>query len=337
MSAVDFLFGPAVRLRVLGPRPVRAHFAREFGPAQAPGDPDVEARVRFARDPGLDGAVAQHAGGHKSARWRVALAPPGERPLRAGVALQGGPPSFAVSLVQGYHVEPLVAVALARAGFVALPGAAVVLDGGALVLLGGSGTGKSSLSVRALARGRALLGDDQVILAPDGGCFRYPRRLRLYPDVAVTAPAAWSRLRPRTRRTLRARSAIRRATRGYVAPSLAVATSEVGAPAPPGRVPARGLVTLERSGDVRTVVEDERDAAWGARAAAQILAEQRARFAQVAADAAWAAALDDVARREAAVLERWLRGVTVTRLRVPRSWDAATAVDAVARGLGIDA
>jgi hypothetical protein len=330
-----YAFGPVVRLRVRGPALARSHFEREYGPpAPLDGVADVEAEVRFRRSPSTRGLLGV-VGGHKTARWRVALSPPHERPLRAVIAVAGGPPSFALSLVQGYYVEPLVAVALARAGFVALPSAAVVGSAGALVIMGRSGSGKSSVSVRALASGRSILGDDQVVIGGDGGCWPYPRRLRLYPDIKHTAPQAWPRLRRSTRLALRLRQALRWSTRGYVAPSLAVSAAELGAPVARGRVPAARVAVVERSAGVRSLTEEERDAGWAAQEAAKVLAEQRARLSAVA-DARWIAALDDAAEREAEVLRGWLEQLPIAHLRIPRGWDAPTAVRALAELLGTD-
>lgn len=333
----EYAFGPAVRLRVGGSVRAQAHFEREYGPAAAPtgaGAPEVEADVRFALAAG--GATGLPAGGgHKTARWRVELGDPHERPLRVAISVSGGPPSFALSLVQGYLVEPLIAVALARAGFVALPCAGVLSDDGALVVMGPSGSGKSSVSVRALAGGRGVLGDDQVVIDSDGGCWPYPRRLRLYPDVRDTAPEAWHRLRPSTRRALRLRGVLRQASGGFVAPSLAVAGSQLRAPVPNQRVSAGRLVVVERSSDVRGLTELERDAGWAAQAAAAVLAEQRTRFTEVA-DARWRAALRDAEEHEAEVLRGWLEAVPIAHMRIPRAWDAPRAVAALAARLGTD-
>jgi hypothetical protein len=330
-----YAFGPAVRLAVEGSRPARRHFRREYGAAAAPaaGPPDVRADVRLGIWP--PGAAAGAAGGHKTARWRVRLGDPGRLPLEAAIAVGGGPPGFALSLVQGYYVEPLVAVALARARYVALPSAAILSREGALVIMGRSRSGKSSLSVRALAGGRSILGDDQVVIGADGGCWPYPRRLRVYPDLADTAPQAWTRLSPATRRALRTRAALRRATRGFVAPSLPVPVGELGAPAPPARVRAARLVVVQRSGELDRLAERERDGDWAAREAGAVLADQRSRFARTAAGG-WSAALADAAQREDAVVRSWLSALPVTQLTVPDAWAAPRAIGALADRLGTD-
>jgi hypothetical protein len=331
-----YSFGPAVDLRVRGSALARTHFAREYGPGGAgDGAPDVDADVRLWRRPPAEHEGVRAVGGHKTARWRVALSDPDRRPLGIRIDVTGGPPSFALSLVQGYYVEPLVAVALARSGFVALPSAALVARDGARVIMGRSGTGKSSVSVRALAAGWDTLGDDQVVIGADGRCWRYPRRLRLYPDVRRTAPRAWLRLRPATRRALQGRRLLRAATRGYVAPSLAVAASELGRPGPAEPVPAARLVVVERSAEVTSLTERERDAGWAVRQARAVLGEQRVRLA-AAADARWTAALEDAAEREAETVRAWLGRLPISQLLIPRTWDAPTAVGALADRVGLD-
>jgi hypothetical protein len=327
----SYAFGPAVRLAVAGSARARVHFEREYGPGVVADSPRVQADVSLGHGP----AGRYAAGRHKTARWRVALGTPEDHPLRVAIGIGGGPPSFALSLVQGYYVEPLVAVALAREGFVALPSAGVLGSGGALVIMGRSGSGKSSVSVRALAGGRRILGDDQVIVADDGGCWPYPRRLRLYPDIRATAPAAWRRLRPSTRRTLGVRRAVRWATRGFVAPSLAVPVSDLSSPAPVERVPASRLVVVERAADVQVLTEEERDAGWAAQEAAAVIAAQRTRFAAGAGER-WQAALRQAAGQEAEILRAWLDPLPVAHLRIPRAWDAPTAVTALAERLGTD-
>jgi HPr kinase/phosphorylase len=47
-------------------------------------------------------------------------------------------------------------------------GTAVAIDGGAVLLMGKSGSGKSDLALRLIDRGAVLIGDDYVDLIPDG-------------------------------------------------------------------------------------------------------------------------------------------------------------------------
>jgi signal transduction histidine kinase len=250
------------------------------------------------------------------------------------VTVAGAPPSFALSLVQGYYVEPLVAVALAQAGYVALPSAAILSRNGALVVVGHSGSGKSSVSVRALARGLRILGDDQVVIGTGGDCWPYPRRLRVYPDIQETAPEAWRRFAPSTRRALRLRRHVRRLTHGFAAPSLPVAQAELAPAAERVRSTARRLVVVVRDVDSSVTIERERDAEWAAERAAEVIAAQRSRFARAAGDS-WRQSLAATARQEVAILRGWLASVPVTELRLPYAWDAPTTVGELAARLGV--
>lgn len=332
-SGSDYAFGSAVRLRVHGSRSAIAHFAREFGPRLAPVSvPAVEVDVRFGW-PRSDGAGAA-SGGYKSVRWRVELSNPDDHPLRAAIVLSGGPPSFAFSLVQGYFVEPLVARALVNEGYVALPSAGIAIDGGALLVMGRSGSGKSSLSMLALALGHALVGDDQVLLNGQGGCWPYPRRLRVYPDIRETAPEAWLRLGRSTRRTLTIRRAVRRLTRGFVAPSLAVPMTEIGPAAPPGPLPLKRLLVVERTASVRDLEVRARDSAWAVERAHTILADQRSRLVALA-DEAWRRAVSAAAETEIEIFRRAIGATPVDDIRVPAGWESARAVKELARQAGL--
>ena len=323
----DYLFAGAVRLRVHGPERVLRHFDAEYGEAATPPSdarPDVEVRIRRGtRVDHVDGGTVV-TGGYKSARWHVALGPPEAVPLRGQLALAGGPPAFQLSLVQGWFVEALVAVALARSGRVALPAAGFAGPGGVTVVLGRSGAGKTTLTARALAAGGRVLSDDQVVLDAAGRVWRYPRRLRLYPDIAQTAPQAWARLRPATRAALSLRGRVRRWTRGYVAPSLAVPAVEIGRTVEPGPLPLRDLLVVDRSGG-STLTVGPREPAWVVEQAGLVLADQRARLSG-AVGTAWQRALDAVLAAELRTLAEALAGVPATEVVLPRAWGAQQSV-----------
>ena len=335
--ASDYRFADSVHLRISGPERALRHFDAEYGEAAvadaSTAVPDVHVRISFGLkvEPPADGALV--VGGHKTARWRVALGPPGARPLQASIVLSGGPPSFALSLVQGYFVEALVAVALADRALVALPSAGFATDGGVTVLLGRSGAGKTTLTARALAGGRTVLSDDQVVLDATGRVWRYPRRLRFYPDIRQTAPDAWTRLPARTRSTLVLRGRVRRLTRGYVAPSLAVPVSEIGASVAPGPLPLRRIVVVARApGEAPTVATQPSD--WVVEHAGLVLADQRDRLSR-ALSGAWSERLDAALEAERQTVAAALTGVPATQVLLPRTWQASQAVDVLDAHLGI--
>lgn len=326
-----YAFGPAVRLGVQGSRLARSHFAAEFGAALATNDvtePDLEVIIRLASVPRLPGVTMAGSGGYKTARWRLALSDPDGRPLRAALGWFGGPASFALSLVQGYVVEPLVALALARAGFVALPGAGVAGDDGAILVMGRSRSGKSSVCLRLVARGVAVLSDDQIVLDGRGRCWPYPRRLRVYPDLRETATAAWTKLPPQARRALGLRRAAQRLTRGYVSPSLALSLAELGAVPIRDPLAACRLVVVQRDPAVAQLTTRERHANWLLSEARASLLEQRARLIALVGPR-WREAIGAALQAELNTLRAAASAAPVTEVVLPQDWKAPRAIAAL--------
>src|SRR4051794_22712666 len=120
MADADFCFGQATVLRVSGPAGVVRGFEREYGaPSEWGSEPDVHAT--FGPVAGVPALAARH----KTVAWRVELSDPRARRLSARLQVRGHPRPFARSLLQGYVVEPLLSLAIARSGQVLLPGAAL--------------------------------------------------------------------------------------------------------------------------------------------------------------------------------------------------------------------
>ena len=341
MEAAHFAFATDVRLRVTGDASAVRHARREYGPAEVPDAGRVDLEVTFGRMARRGGSgVAAHdgpaaRGGHKTVAWRVDAGDPDASPLTARIETGGWPSAFAMSLVQGYVVEPLLSIAAARRGIVLAPGAGIDLDEGLAVLLGRSRAGKSTLAARALTAGRAILGDDQLFVGPDATAWPFPRSLRFYPDLARTAPASYAQLSPRTRRALRFRAALARLSAGYVRPSLAVPGSELGQRWSPGGRQIARLVLLERDADRSDLEATPATPMEAVEWAAELLREQRRRLGELGG-ISWREAIDRIADSERTVLERSFDGRPVVRLAIPTLWDAATAVGATARRLGIE-
>jgi hypothetical protein len=320
-------FSPGLALAVDGSRAVLAHFDAEYGVASAAVSGPVDVEVRFEPPPS-NGPATILEGGHKTVRWHVGLAPPENEPLRAWIRLGGRPRSFGLSLVQGYFVEPLVSVAAAHRGYVLLPAAAFVDDGSALILMGRSRSGKSTLAALALAVGRRVLGDDQVLLEEPRRCRAFPRRLRLYPDLRRTAPRAYAALTSRSRHGLNVRRAGEAVSRGYVRPPIRVQATELGLAAP-SPFPIGRVVLLERGGPGRELSVERLDTGAVVEAGAALLAEQRSEL-RAAADENWGRALAAVTEREATTFRRLLDGVRAERITLPAAWDSARAIAALA-------
>jgi hypothetical protein len=335
MTQVDgdlYVPAPGVALRVTGARQARAHFAVEYG---APPEtehtlqPDLLVDVRFAHRSPAGMVTARH----KTVRWAVeARAHPGA-PLSCRIVLSGAPRRFALSLIQGFVVEPLASLAAARAGAVLLPAAALAQGGGALVLLGRSRSGKTSLVARAAAAGHPALADDQVLIDEAGDVTPWPRRLRVYPDLRETAPEAAAALPLGKRVALSGLAALRVASRGWVAPSLPLSWDDLRATPTRGSLRAQRLIVLERGGTPDLTVRPL-PAAAVLTTAAQVLREQRLRLRTVlgaTGDAVLAAA----ERAEAETLSRALQGVPAEHWSVPTVWPAGRAVAALAERLAV--
>lgn len=328
--------------------------AREYGPTSLAADGatvaaagattdaalDVDVTFGPVREPGGEGSGEGAGGGtvlrggHKTVRWQVALGNPAEAPLLMAIELDGAPTSFARSLVQGYFVEPLISIAAARRGLVLVPSAAIVGVDGLILILGRSGSGKSTLAARAMVAGRDVVGDDQVFVDRDGACRPFPRRLRFYPDIALTAPAAFARLSSGTKRALRIRNLVSAVSRGFVRPSLAVDRAELGGSWHAEPTPIRRIVLVERAGTSSGLLIEPGDGRMAVGWAADLLAEQRDRLAR--AGGPWIATLNETGERERAILATAFAGLPIERVAVPPAWAAHAAIVALARHLALE-
>jgi len=321
-----FAFAPELVLAVHGPERIVEEFRREYRLAKTTeGDPTVE--VSFTkRAPAGETTLA---GGHKTVRWRVGLSAPDRSPLRAEIALSGVPATFARSLVQGYYVEPLLALVAARAGRVLLPAAGFDVGGAATLVMGSSRTGKSTLAARVGARGGTVLGDDQVLLGA-AGCSPFPRRTRIYSDFRRTASDAYRSLTRGERAALLVRAVARRLTLGWVAPSLAV---ELPAASPNSAVPLARVALIER--DAPGAALDSRELATTAavEAALSLLGEHRE---WLTAAPGWHDACAAAARRERATLSAMFSRVPVEQVPLPEAWGAAESIAALERHLTLN-
>src|SRR3989304_1480181 len=150
---------------------------------------------------------------------------------------RGSPRSFARPLARGYAMEPLVSIVAAEHGQALVPSAGVARPTGVTLILGRSRAGKSTLMARLMAAGHEVLGDDQLFLDASGACVAFPRRLRFYPDLETTAPAAYARMPAAIRRRLRLMGLLSTVTRGHIRPSLAVDRTAIGGHWVPGPLP----------------------------------------------------------------------------------------------------
>ncbi len=328
-----YRFGQGLTVSIRGERRARAYFRAEYASAaHAPGPevPAVEAVIGTRVRAGAHATTGEHEllGAHKLARWRASLpVRPEADTMRVVVAVRG---PLGLALVQSQVIEPLVSLAAVRAGSVLLPGAAIAQGDRTLLLLGRSRSGKTSLAARALAAGRRVLGDDQVIINADQECLPFPRRLRLYPDLSRTAPAAFAALPPSVRTRLTALGRVNTLTHGFVAPPVSVRPSAIAANA---SGPVRlliGEVVVVRRARVDALTLQPLDAGELAAETDDVLMGQRSEIFRVPGVRA---AYETLLAHERAIISCALADAPARRVLVPDSWSSEQAVGALAREL----
>jgi hypothetical protein len=322
---------PGIALSIRGDRAALRHFTEEYGSARPTvSDPSGgHLEVRFVRGP-----KAARWGRHKSVAWRARLTRPWDRTYVLEIELRGIPRWFGLSLVQGYLVEPVLSLLVAEADGVLLPAAGIGPADGVTVLIGQSRTGKSSLSLRALGAGMPILGDDQVVVSGDGRVMRFPRRLRVYDDIARTAPQAARSLPSNNRRALRMRRAIRLATGGAVAPSLAIQAEALGVELPASGTIRRVVLLRREDVDAKGPMRRPASVEEAVDASAEALAAQRQRLRR-----AIGPSLDETLTKasdaEKEVLGRAFTSVEIATLTIPKRLSAEVAVPATAHLLDL--
>ncbi len=202
------LHGVTIAWSVAGPtRDPLADLLAGLAPATAPEAPAVRLEIRAASneaaaDPRAEGWApsffhgvvdAFHGAGgfliwDRASRVRV---PPGGAPIEAAIAPAD---REIVPGSAGTALQIALVLALRRAGLFHLHGAALVLGSGVPVLVvGGSGAGKTTTTLALLEAGAEYLGDDALYLAAGaraGGVdvVAFPRAFHLGPATLATFP-----------------------------------------------------------------------------------------------------------------------------------------------------
>jgi len=94
-------------------------------------------------------------------------------------------PAVSDNTVRHLLVDQVLPRIVAHEGSLVLHAAGIEIPGGAILLLGLAGRGKSTLAASFHANGRALLSDDAMVVEQDGAalqCRPLYRSLRLFPD-----------------------------------------------------------------------------------------------------------------------------------------------------------
>lgn len=328
-----YRFGPGLTVSIRGQRRARAYFRAEYGAASLASSsepPAVEAVIGSRAHPTVAGAMPEPelVGAHKLAHWRASVpVRPELDTMRVAVAVRG---PLGLALVQSTVIEPLVSLAAVRAESVLLPGAAIAQGNRTVLLLGRSRSGKTSLAARALAAGLSVLGDDQVIINADRECLPFPRRLRLYPDLSRTAPAAFAALGPSVRTRLTALGRVNALTGGFVAPPVSVSASAIAGNRSDAVRLLIGEVVVVRRASVQALTLEPLDPAELADETDDVLLGQRSEIFKVPGVRP---AYEALLAHERAIIACALAAAPARRVLVPDSWSSEQAVGALAREL----
>jgi len=211
-----FPSGVTLRLQT-DQREVLGHLDAEYGSVttEAPGEADIDvyagqsAISSSAQDSEFNEA---YEGRHKTVHWRVAVSSLQAETIRV---LFEGRGQLVISFLQTFYIEPLLRLKFLKRGNALLHAACLAHGERSILFPAGSGVGKSTLMLRHAASGKRVQGDNYVILTGEGHTLAFPRRLRIYSDLAAVSPDIFGRLPPAERWRLRVAGLIRRFSLGY--------------------------------------------------------------------------------------------------------------------------
>jgi hypothetical protein len=228
--------------------------------------------------------------------------------------------------VQGFYIEPLLRMQFARLGYGLVHACAVGVGADATLIAADARMGKTTFCLGEAVRGKPVIGDDYVILAPDGTVTRFPRRHRVYPDLRATCPGVYAGLAPHDRRILGALGLVGLATRGFVRLPHILDIRKLVSAAP--------VVQSARLSSVLSLAPAAGDAIEGPREVTadgmidHIQQVNRAQATRLTLRRAGGpvdlhACMDAVDGLERDILRHALTNLTLAEIRVPRARDAA--------------
>ncbi len=153
---------------------------------------------------------------HKLAKWRMALSGLDEETTRLAFEGRG---VMLLPYLQNFYVEPLLRIKSLQAGYALVHGSSVMKGTKSVLFPAESRVGKTMLTLRQVIRGKAIQGDNCVIVSPKGDTFAFPRRLRIYSDLRRADPIAYGRLPRREKIRLTIAGSIRSLSFGYANPA----------------------------------------------------------------------------------------------------------------------
>jgi len=320
-------------------RDVLAHFDAEYGDVRSADatstDIDLYAgRSAVSSSPAGTATEEMYEARHKTVTWRV-----GVTGLDAGTTTVRfeGRGQLVVSFLQTFYVEPLLRLKFLDRDHALVHAASLTKDTGSVLFAAGSGVGKSTLMLRHAASGKRVQGDNYVILSAQGQTLAFPRRLRVYSDLAKVSPDIFGGLTVQEQRRLKVAGFIRRFSLGYANMPRRLAIEQVvGAGRLCREAQLEAVYFLRRHGSEGlagpfAVTLDE--------AVARIQAinkEEGKRLEEALGNRRGQAAFDKADRLEREILGRALSGVPALELLVPRVRNPSAIVSEISRVCGLD-
>jgi len=321
-------------------REVLEHLDAEYGTlaTDTSGTPDIEVYAgdsAIASSPNASDFNEAYEGRHKTVTWRVAVSRLDEDTTSV---LFEGRGQLVISFLQTFYIEPLLRLKFLKRGHALVHAACLARRDSSVLFPAGSGVGKSTLMLRHAASGRQVQGDNYVIVTGEGRTLAFPRRMRIYSDLAAVSPDVFVRLPPEERWRLRIAGLVRRLSLGYANLPRRLAIEEIVGPGqlcPDARLEAVYFLKRhdgERLTGPQPVPREE--------AVARIQTINRGEGDRLEAalqrHSEAAAVFDEAGRLERGILESVLSNVPIFELLVPQVRNPAAVVAEISRVCGLD-
>lgn len=194
-------------------------FRSMLGPPGEASSPDIVLTLGALAD-----GDASNSGRYKGIGWRLRS----EATETGGREIAFSAEAFAPYLALHIALLPAIRVALFAAEEFVVPGAAFLYEGGAVLLLGGTGSGKSGALLQASSEGRKAIGDEYVSVDAFGNVGGILRGCALRRAAVMRVRGLYDRLSSGQKRLLLAMQAAAMLTRGRLNPLVHVGWHDLG-------------------------------------------------------------------------------------------------------------
>ncbi len=337
-SMYRFPSGVTLRLQT-DQREILGHIDAEYGSLSTEALDEADIDVYAGRSAISSSAQASefsqaYEGRHKTVHWRVAVSSLQAETIRV---LFEGRGQLVISFLQTFYIEPLLRLKFLKRGNALVHAACLARGERSILFPAGSGVGKSTLMLRHAASGKPVQGDNYVILTSEGHTLAFPRRLRIYADLAAVSPDIFGRLPPAERWRLRVAGLIRRFSLGYANLPRRLTIDEIVGP---GRLcqeaTLESVYFLKRHGADRLTGPQPVSREEAVARIQAINREEGQRLEEALEGHSEAtAAFREADRLERYILESVLSDVPIFELMVPRVRNPSAVVSEISRVCGL--